>query len=119
MDIFYHTLLHAQLLRRNLRIEDQNGYYPISFQPLKIREEVLLVGSLVLVLQVFRYMQFFSSLSLIDGACKKVTWALLLVVSIVFGILLLFTVAGMLMFSDVDRNFSSMCSNIWKKKKNF
>jgi hypothetical protein len=101
------TGVNAKILRERMRTANETGYYPISFAPVRIREEVLLVASLVLVLQVFRYMQFFSSLSLLDGACNKLTWALLLVVSIVFAILLLFTIAGMLMFSEVDYNFSS------------
>jgi hypothetical protein len=99
--------VNAELLRVQMRTSNEKGYYPINFGPSRTNEQVLLVASLLLVLQVFRYLQFFSSLSLVNGACNELTWALLSVVFTVFIILILFSCSGMFMFSDTTSTFST------------
>ena len=61
-----------------------------------------LKNTLTLFLNVLHFV-----FSLINGACTTLTWALMLVVLIVFSLLIIFSVSGMYMFSETDDNFSS------------
>jgi hypothetical protein len=58
-------------------------------------------------IKVFRYLKFFRQLSLINGACDSLTWALMCVVLIVLILLIVFTFSGMYMFAITASNFSS------------
>ena len=111
--------IDAEYLRERMRDGEETGYYPLFFGSIRLREEVLLVASLVMLLQVFRYLQFFQSLSLVNGACRKLSWALLLLVAVVIGILLVFATSGMLMFAEFDNNFSSFMKAIIALSRTF
>ena len=111
--------IDAEYLRERMRDGEETGYYPLFFGSIRLREEVLLVASLVMLVQVFRYLQFFQSLSLVNGACRKLSWALLLLVAVVIGILLVFATSGMLMFAEFDHNFSSFMKAIIALSRTF
>ena len=50
------------MLRSHMRLSNETGYYTIDFSPNNNKEQVLLVASLLLALQVFRYLKFFDQL---------------------------------------------------------
>ncbi len=97
----------AYVLRHSLRDGSVAGDYPLDFMSFELQEEVMLVTSLFIMLQVFRYVRFFKSLKLINGACKRVGWGVMVVVLASVVGLLVFSTAGVLMFSEFDPNFSS------------
>jgi hypothetical protein len=97
----------ANVLRYSLRDGSVAGDYSLDFVSFDLQEEVMLVANLFIMLQVFRYVRFFKSLKLINGACERVGWGVMIVVLASVAGLLVFSTAGVLMFSEFDPNFSS------------
>lgn len=99
---------YAPRIRSSLREPGVSGMYLLNFATFKTKEEVMLVTNLLNILQIFRYVPFFKSLKLVDGACKRLGWGLILVVAGSVTSLFVFALGGVLMFSEFDANFSSL-----------
>ena len=64
----------ANELRHSLRDGSAAGYYPLDFTSFALQEEVMLVASLLVMLQVFRYV-FFQIFEVDQWCAGGVGWA--------------------------------------------